>query len=63
MTVVLWLVVPLAVTLLAVVWVTWTSRARPPVDIHETLEDYQRFKAAMEGGKRPGSRFGVGPRR
>ncbi|HSF27044.1 MAG TPA: hypothetical protein VLC50_05950 [Actinomycetes bacterium] len=56
-----WLGIPLAATLLAIVWVVWVSRPRPPADMHETLASYERFKAAMSGDtrrrwrRRPGS--------
>jgi hypothetical protein len=33
---------------LAVLWVVWTSRARPRADTHETLEEHARFKAAFD---------------
>ena len=50
-----WLAIPVGAVLLAVVWVAWVSRAKPPADVHETLEEYERFKAAFEpsrGGAR-----------
>lgn len=56
MTVLLWVIAPVAATSLALVWVTWRSRPRRPADIYETLQDHERFKAAMEGGTRTGRR-------
>ena len=47
-----WLGIPLAATLLAIAWVFWVSRPRPPADMHETLASYERFKAAMSGERR-----------
>ena len=43
-----WLAIPLVALLLAVLWVIWTSRARPRADTHETLEEHARFKAAFD---------------
>jgi hypothetical protein len=43
-----WLAIPVGAVLLALMWVAWVSRVKPPADVHETLEDYQRFKAAFE---------------
>lgn len=54
-----WLAIPLVAMLLAVIWVLWASRARPPADPHDTVEDYQRFKAVFDPerhGSRPGKR-------
>jgi hypothetical protein len=49
-TVLYWLVIPVGALLLAILWAAWVSRPKPPADVHETLEDYERFRAAMEGG-------------
>ena len=54
MEVLAWLAIPVAAVLLALIWAAWVSRARPPADVHETLEDYQRFKAAFEKTPRTG---------
>jgi hypothetical protein len=43
-----WLTIPLAALVLAVLWVVWTSRTRPRADTHETLEEHARFKAAFD---------------
>jgi hypothetical protein len=58
-----WLAIPVAAMLLAVLWVVWASRPKPPADVHDTVEDYQRFKAAFgqdddrgDGEDRPGTR-------
>lgn len=42
-----WLLVPLAVTVLAVLWVNWRSRDRGPIDAHEAMADLERFREAM----------------
>jgi phage gp37-like protein len=56
MTAVAWWGIPLGATLLAVVWVAWAGRRRPPADTHATVSSYQRFRSAMEhdtfGGRR-----------
>jgi hypothetical protein len=51
-----WLAIPVVATLLAVGWVGWSSRDRPPADMHDTVAEYERFKAAIEG--RPARRRG-----
>lgn len=43
-----WWLIPIVATLLAVVWVSVRNRPRPPVDTHESLEEHERFRAAME---------------
>lgn len=47
MEVIVWWTIPLVATVLALLWVLWVSRPRPPEDLHESLESYQRFKKAM----------------
>jgi hypothetical protein len=51
-----WLIIPAAALLLSSLWVAWASRPKPPADVHETLEDYERFKAALEGDAPKGRR-------
>jgi hypothetical protein len=43
-----WLTIPVAALVLAIVWVLWTSRTRPRADTHETLAEHDRFKAAFD---------------
>jgi hypothetical protein len=43
-----WLLIPLAATVLAVLWVTWRSRDRKPADAEQGMEDMARFRQAME---------------
>jgi hypothetical protein len=47
-----WLAIPLVALVLAVLWVIWTSRARPRADTHETLQEHARFKAAFDPHRR-----------
>lgn len=42
-----WLAIPAAALVLALLWVTWTSRSRPRADTHETVEAHERFRAAF----------------
>jgi hypothetical protein len=42
-----WLGIPAVATLLAIVWVHWSTRTRPPVEVQESLAERERFKAAM----------------
>jgi hypothetical protein len=64
-----WLSIPIIATVVAVVWVSWAGRSRPPANTHDTVHSYQRFRAAMEhdtfgGGQRPDGQVGrpSGPR-
>jgi hypothetical protein len=43
-----WWLIPLAATVLAVVWAAWRSRPRRPADAHVAMEDMARFRQAME---------------
>jgi hypothetical protein len=47
MTALAWLAIPIVALLLAVLWVMWSSRERPRVDTHESLEEHERFKRAF----------------
>jgi len=38
---------PTVATLLAIVWVHWSQRPRGPVETHESVAAYERFKAAF----------------
>jgi hypothetical protein len=42
-----WLGVPAAATILAIVWVQWSSRTRGPVETSESLAERERFVAAF----------------
>ncbi len=43
-----WWLIPLAATVLALLWAAWRSRPRRPADAHVAMEDRARFKQAME---------------
>ena len=43
-----WLAIPLVAVALAILWVMWATRTRPPVDVHDSLEERERFKAAFD---------------
>lgn len=43
-----WLVIPVVAVVLAILWVMWATRTRPPVDVHDSLEERERFKAAFD---------------
>ena len=43
-----WLAIPVVAVILAMLWVTWATRTRPPVDVHDSLEERERFKAAFD---------------
>jgi hypothetical protein len=38
---------PTVATLLAIVWVHWSTRPRGPAETHESLAEHERFKAAF----------------
>jgi hypothetical protein len=44
---------PTVATLLAIVWVTWSSRPRGPVETHESVAAHERFKKAMATPPQP----------
>lgn len=48
-----WLPLPFAATVVAVVVISWRTRARRPADIFAAQESYARFRDAMErrGGR------------
>jgi len=43
-----WLLIPLAATLLGILWMVWRSRERKPVDAEQGMEGMARFREAME---------------
>ena len=47
-----WLAIPVVAVVLAIAWVAWAGRARPPADTHETVEGYRRFTAALDSAAR-----------
>jgi hypothetical protein len=43
-----WLAIPAVAVLLSVLWVAWVTRTKPPIDIRESLQEHERFKAAFD---------------
>jgi hypothetical protein len=43
----LWWLIPLGATLLALVWAAWRSRPARQIDMHTSIHEQARFKAAM----------------
>jgi len=42
-----WLLIPLAATVLGLLFLKWRSRDRKPADAEQGMEDMARFRAAM----------------
>lgn len=42
-----WLLVPLGATLLALLWLGWRARPKGPIDTHEGMAELVRFREAM----------------
>jgi hypothetical protein len=42
-----WWLIPITATLLAIAWVSWSSRPRRPADPHHTLAAHRRFTEAL----------------
>ena len=53
-----WTAAPLAVTLLAAVWVFWRARPRRLGDAVDTVEEHARFRAALARGAGRGPAVG-----
>lgn len=51
-----WLLIPLAATVLGLVWAMWRSREPKPADAEQGMEDLARFRQAMEKPLPPTSR-------
>ena len=43
----LWLSLPVVAPMVAVAWLSWRARPKGPVAASETVEEYDRFKAAL----------------
>lgn len=43
----LWLTLPVVAPLVAVMWLSWRARDRGPIAAIETVEEHNRFKAAL----------------
>ncbi len=59
MSALLWWLIPVGATLLALTWAALRTRPRRPVDTHASLSDMARFRAAM---RRPMPDGDEGPR-
>jgi hypothetical protein len=46
---------PTVMTMLAIGWVHWATRPRGPVETHVSLEEHERFKAALAPPVAPGA--------
>ncbi len=55
-----WLAIPVVAVLLALLWVAWVTRARPPADVSDSVAEYARAKAAFDRAmaRRPPGRGG-----
>lgn len=57
-----WWLIPIGATIVAIGWVSWANRPKPPADAHVTLQSYERFRRALApppasgGGGEPGER-------
>lgn len=56
MEVLAWLGIPLGATLLAVAWVSWAGRTRPPVDPADSVESWRRFQDTLAATSDPSRR-------
>ena len=53
---ILWLSPVIIAPLLAVVWITWAARPRGPEEARSTVQQYDRFRAALKDGEPPQER-------
>jgi hypothetical protein len=42
-----WLGIPAGATVIAIIWVNWSSRPKGPIETHQSLAERERFKAAF----------------
>ena len=56
MTVLAWLAIPLAATIVAIVWAYVAARPRRSADALDTMAAYERFRSAMASGSPPSAR-------
>jgi hypothetical protein len=47
---ILWLSPVIVAPLLAVLWITWAARPKGPEEARETVQRYDRFRAALQDG-------------
>jgi hypothetical protein len=48
MSALVWLTIPLAALVLALLWVAWASRTPSRADTHDTVEAHRRFRDAFD---------------
>ena len=48
MQILVWLLIPLAATVLGIAWAVWRARERKPMAAEQAMEDLARFRQAME---------------
>lgn len=48
MSAIAWWGIPVGATLLAILWVSWASRPKPRIGVHESLQQHERFRRALE---------------
>ncbi|MFY9331297.1 MAG: hypothetical protein WAO41_06425 [Candidatus Nanopelagicales bacterium] len=48
MSALLWWLIPLGATLAALGWAAWRSRPARQIDMHSSMSDQERFRAAMQ---------------
>ena len=48
---ILWLSPVIVAPMLAVVWITWAARPKGPEQARETVQQYDRFRAALKDRK------------
>jgi cytochrome c-type biogenesis protein CcmH/NrfF len=56
----LWLLPVLVAPLLGVAWTSWTGRTRGPVEVADSVEQYERFRAALAAPVPPRRRSSSG---
>ena len=54
-----WWGIPIASTIVAIIWVAVINRPRPPADPHDSVRDYERFRAALAATSDPRRKRGT----
>jgi hypothetical protein len=52
MSAIAWWIIPAVATLLAIVYVSWRARPRPPQDTHDAIHAREAFKRVIEDEQR-----------
>lgn len=53
MSILLWTFAPIIVLVLAIVWVHWAGRSRPPAQAKESVEEFDKFRRAIQAPLAP----------